>query len=297
VKPGDEIVRVRLELPAGAIVGRILDAEGKPATDGRILVMPRGGVPGGQAAHLGEILAELSGFGEADEDGRFRVEGLAAGEYRVLGATGHRLDAADVTLREGEEAQVEFRLDDVKLRRLVVHLADEEGKPVEGIVTITGGDGGVAESLALMMDEEAEGMLAGTGGAPTHEFFLAPGRYRVIASRRGLAPVLGELVDMRTNRELRLTLGPGVTVQLTLTDAAGPLANREVDVRNEHGLRLGGQSPIEIMLAPQAFRTDGGGVLELSNVPAGSYTLRIDGKEAGRFDVGRSPVTKRIRVE
>lgn len=294
VKEGDSVVTVRLETPVGSIVGRILGADGKPAKDGRVLAAPREGGKG-QARSLPELMEQLAGFGEADEDGRFRLIGLVPGEYRVLGALGPRLDVADVMLRAGEEAQVEFRLDDARLRRLLVRLEGADGKAVEGSVSLLGPDGGNAETLALM-DEDVE-ITAVPKGSATHEFFLASGRYRLVATAPGLASALGEPVEIAGDRDVTLTLGPGVRVELVLEGREGPLANRDVDIRNEHGIGLGGHSPFELMLGGQGLRTDGGGVLALDAVPPGRYTLLVDGKEKGRVEVAGAPVTKRIRVE
>ena len=46
-----------------------------------------------------DLMEQLAGFAETDEEGRFRVQGLEPGEYRVLGSIGSRLDAQSVTLR------------------------------------------------------------------------------------------------------------------------------------------------------------------------------------------------------
>jgi hypothetical protein len=293
VKEGDAAVTVRLEFPVGAIAGRILGMDGKPVK-GRVLVAPRDGGTG-QAANLADLMEQLAGFAEADEEGRFRVQGLVPGEYRVLGAAGPRLDVAQVTLREGEEAQVDLRLDDARVRRLVVRLEGADRKAVEGSVFLLGPDGGAAETLALM-DEDVD-ITAVPKGSATHEFFLAPGRYRLVATAPGLAPALGEAVEIAGDREVTLTLGPGVRVELTFEGPDGPLANREIDVRNEHGIRLGGHSPFEMLLGGQGLRTDGAGVLALDAVPPGRYTVLVDGKEKGRVEVAGAPVTKRIRVE
>lgn len=293
VKEGDAVVTVRLEFPKGGILGRVLGADGKPAGGARVLVAPRER-PSGQAANLMELMEQLAGFAEADAEGAFRVTGVAPGEYRVLAAVGRRLDAAIVTVREGAEAAVELRVDDARVRRLVVRLEDADRKPVEGTVIVLGADGGSAEVLALADDEEIE-----SGGTPaaTHEFFLAPGRYRLVARAPGLAPALGHAVEMAGDRDLTLALGPGVRVELSLEGPDGPLASRDVDVRNDGGIRLGGHSPLEMLLGGAVLRTDGQGILSLDAVPPGRYALLLDGRERGRFEVGAMPVAKRIRVE
>ncbi len=293
VKEGDAVVTVRLEFPKGGILGRVLGADGRPAGGARVLVAPREGRPG-QAANLMELMEQLAGSEEADTEGQFRVSGIAPGEYRVLAAVGKRLDAALVTVREGADATVELRVDDARVRRLAVRLEGPDRKPVEGTVVVLGAEGGAAEMLALSDDEEIEG---GGKSSANHEFFLAPGRYRLVARAPGLAPALGHAVEMAGDRETTLSLGPGVRVEISLEGPDGPLPNREVDVRTDAGIRLGGHSPLEMLLGGAGLRTDGQGILSLDAVPPGRYVLLLDGKEKGRFEVGATPVAKRIRVE
>lgn len=292
VKEGDSVVKVSLELPVGAIVGRILGADGKPVK-GRVLVTPRGGVAG-QVTTLAELIEQFAGSGEADEEGNFRVPGVAPGAYRVLGGAGRRLDAVDVDVREGEEARVELRLDDARLRRLVVRLESAERKPVEGSVMMLGAEGGSAEMMILAENDD---MVGRAKGSATHEFHLAPGRYRLIARAPGLAPALGEAVDLAADRDVTLTLWAGVRVELAFEGPDGPLPNRAVDVRNRFGMRLAGQTLLEMLLSGGMLRTDAGGVLALDEVPPGDYVILVDGKEQDHVQVGRSPVSRKIRVE
>jgi hypothetical protein len=290
VKEGDTVVTVRLEMPVGVIAGRVLGPEDKPAAGVRVIVAPRDG-PKGRGGNLADLIDQLAGFSEADAEGAFRAEGIAPGRYRVLAAAKNRLDALDVTLREGEEARVELRLDDARVRRLVVKLEGPDGKAVDGTLALLGPDGGAAETLALMSENIME-----QKASASHELLLAPGRYRLVASAAGLASALGVPVDVAGDREMTIALGPGVRVELAVEGPDGPLANRELDIRTEEGIRLGGHTAIELFLGPQALRTDGGGLFALPNVAPGRYRVALDGREIGTFEVGTAPVAKRLRV-
>jgi hypothetical protein len=186
---------------------------------------------------------------------------------------------------------VELRLDAARLRRLLVKL-EADGKAVDGSVALLGPDGGAAETLALMGDK-----ITKEKATATYELHLAPGGYRLVASAPGLASALGLPVDVAGDRELTIPLGPGVRVELRIEGKDGPVANRELDVRTEDGIRLGGHTPLELFLGPQALRTDGAGLLVLPNLAPGRFRVSLDGKEIGAFEVGATPVAKRLRVE
>jgi hypothetical protein len=71
--PGDDKSDLKLKLvPSGAITGRVLDSDGEPV-EGATISATAGAMSGG-------------GGRNTDEQGRFRVGGLAAGKYRLCAA-------------------------------------------------------------------------------------------------------------------------------------------------------------------------------------------------------------------
>lgn len=107
VAPGFTVAEVRLEEPARrtvlialqrglAIEGRVVDATGsgvrEVVVEGRAVRRPRSGLPTAESVPMtgGERVRA-----KADEEGRFRLEGLSPGSYRVSPASGGWLATAD----------------------------------------------------------------------------------------------------------------------------------------------------------------------------------------------------------
>ncbi|MHC4932133.1 MAG: MSCRAMM family protein [Planctomycetota bacterium] len=294
IREGDRVVTLEIRMGMGKVTGRVLSQEGKPVPGAGVLVLPaeRQASP---TRHIADLLEAVLGQADADGKGEFEIEGVGAGRYRVLCGFKGSLLTKDLTLREGEEAHVDFRFDPQRLHRLTVRLKDGTGEPVEGQVVLMGAGGGLAEAIALSSGDE-EDMMMGTLES-THQFQLAPGTYRFSASAEGFAKVLGSKVELNRDREVTVALQPGVEVRLEIRGPSGPITGSDLEVRSQDGFPVGTASTLfEVIFQPKSLRTDARGVVSLPRLPPGRYTVHLGEREVGSFRVGDRPVAKIIEV-
>lgn len=212
VAPGQSVDGVDRQLQKGAVIaGRILDPNGEPLPDARIIVMRRVTPPGASGAPARLIPAQ--GQGQTNDVGEFRVAGLAPGEYYVAAMTrppamfrgpGVSVDAAPrtpgaahtaiattyypgtsdqaaaqpIAVAAGAEVgNILFTMQSAPAFRVSGIVVDENGNPVAGAVVM------------LMGDPRNGGMFIGSlGSAHTQDNGrfdmddVPPGSYRASAS-------------------------------------------------------------------------------------------------------------------
>ncbi|MHC4225004.1 MAG: MSCRAMM family protein, partial [Planctomycetota bacterium] len=294
IREGDRVVTLEVRLGTGKVSGQVLNHEGKPVVGAGVLVVRTGRNPS-PTRDIADLIETVLGQADTAGKGRFEIEGVAPGRYRILCGFKGKLLTRELTLREGEQAGVDFRFDPQRLHRLTIRLKDHNGEPIAGHVALMGADGGLAETIALSSGDEEDMMMGPL--EPTHQYDLAPGTYRISASAEGLAKVLGREVVLNADREVVIRITKGVDVRLRLNGPSGPLAGTDLEVRSEEGFPVGAASSLfEVIFQPKSLRTDAHGVVALPPLPRGRYTVHLDDREVGSFRVGDRPVEKTIEV-
>ncbi len=232
--------------------GRVIDGRDHPVPDARVLAFP-------PAVGTGEAPPSPAGVA-TDVEGRFAIEQLAAGSYRVLieaagFPTAEKPDltapASDLTVRldgEGRSIAGQVELSGAPVVDATVALAAETGGPVRQ--TRTRADGGFV-----------------FGG-------LGAGSYALRAMEGDLASPIAHGVQIGregSRAPLKLALEPGRKLVGRVVEDSGNgqrgIASR-VEVRAEVAALAPGEDPL-----PALARTDAGGVFTVGPLLPGSYRL------------------------
>lgn len=253
---GGDPVAVTLQ-PAAAVIGRVVDGEGRPVAEAEIHLAWRDTLADAPERRLpsGTRMVRSS-----DEDGRFEFDRVRPGSAMVTISVEGRVDP--------EPQQVTAELDTVTellfvaSRGAVLHgfVYDSDDEPVEGAHVIATGAGTVT-------DAEGAYLLAGvqTGeGVKVRVRHPVHGRYE-------------EHLDLSAgdNRhDWEIPVAAVVSGRVTAREDEDPIAGAEVQLTGSDGV--------------PTFQatTDGDGVFEFPRVPAGTYTLTAtaQGYAAGRGD-------------
>ncbi|RMG94587.1 MAG: carboxypeptidase regulatory-like domain-containing protein [Deltaproteobacteria bacterium] len=170
VEPGEtSSVALRLEAPAGAVDGRVRAASGEPVAAARLWLRPAD--PG--------VLVPRAVAAMSDPQGRFAVEGLAPGPYRIV-VEGGRVRGGDrVTVEAGTRVETEVIVDDrICDARIVVRGPDGPLADVPVTLEPEDGPGGAAGGHTMVTSITDEDGVATAEG-------LAVGTYRVRAGAVG----------------------------------------------------------------------------------------------------------------
>jgi hypothetical protein len=286
---------VLLELLRGArVVGRVTDARGVPAASAHVRCLASAmddlTVESGPLPLAAEAAALPSGAGRAlgstrsataDAHGRFTVEDLIPGRYRVEvahpGSEPMRTD--ELTLAPGE-------------RRDLGTLALRAGFPVEGRVVDEGGAPleGARVIAARVGEGDDSGLYAATDGGGAFSLALPEGHYRLTASAPGHGRA-GTEVDVRAG-------APSAPVALTLARAEAIL---EGLVRDTGGRPLGRARllawPREAAAAsgpgtPTPIGTasaDVGGHFRMADLPAGELRIEVQHPDYPHVTMAATP--------
>ena len=191
-----------------------------------------------------------------DLDGRFAIEGLTAGSYRLL------VEAAGFPTAEPSPVTA-------PAAELVVHVAGE-GRSIFGRVELSGAP---AAGARVALAAELGGPMRETSTRPDGRFAfsgLGEGTYALRASRAELAsPTVRGIAAGRDEASLSapLTLAPGQRIVGRLVqDAGAALAGFEV--RAESAALAPGEDPLPILA-----RTAQSGAFTLGPLAPGSYRL------------------------
>lgn len=189
--PGD----VRLELAGtGTLSGRVNEIHGGEAVrNARVRVQPRGEPPGRDRRTA-----------TTDAEGRWKVEGLIAGDYDVTPQHNEFLPAAarTVTLRPGDaEERLDLALDPgLTFAGLVT---DDQGRPISGATVAASGTTEEGKPLGRQGSAGADGRFRLTG--------FVRGTYRLRAQAKGFQAQALEGLQGGEDR-LRLSLVPSPPV-------------------------------------------------------------------------------------
>jgi protocatechuate 3,4-dioxygenase beta subunit len=188
----------------GAITGRVLDANGDPLPDARIMAMRRGpsSAPGARL-----LPAPMQGMQQTNDLGEYRVSGLASGEYFIAAAprgmspfggpgvspapAGTARMTAAMTFYPGTTDQVAAQVIVVapgaEVGNIVFTMQTAPAFSVSGIVVDESGSP-VAHAVVMLMGVPRSGMLGPAGSAQSQDdgrFVIGEvtaGTYRVNAS-------------------------------------------------------------------------------------------------------------------
>jgi len=278
-----EPVKTVLELVRGArVVGKVLDPRGGAAGGARVrclasaiedltvqtgplpLAAEAAALPSGAGRALGTTRATV-----ADRDGRFTVDDLIPGRYRVEVAHGgaEPLRSDEFVLAPGERRDV----GKLALRPgfpVTGRVVDESGSPIDGARVVVAAGGASAASAGLSA-------LTDSGG--TFTLALPAGAYRLSATAagRGTAQVALDVVAGAPPPALELKLlRAEATLEGMIRDDGGrPLARARLSIWPAAAVEAVGSvgpPPIASGLA------DVGGHFTIRQLPAGDVRLEIN---------------------
>lgn len=129
----DSDVEVDFEIETNAIAGQVVDVEGRPVANAMVRIESRAGSSGLDAA--------ASRFASTDAQGRFTLEGVAAGAYTLVVTHGeHSVSRQPVSVVEGTTGQVEVVLEPADRVRIGVRRLD--GRALDQVQVIVLDDQG-----------------------------------------------------------------------------------------------------------------------------------------------------------
>lgn len=196
--PDVRTLEVTLDFPAGAISGRVVDADRNPVPRARVLELD-----GGAAALAGP-------------DGTFRLGGIAPGRTRLQARLGEReSDIVETIVEPDRDGAAELVLRDGGANELRVRILDVSGQPAAGAMLFIDGFG----SYLRIVTADGEGFA-------TTSFSTAfPSSVRLAAFHRGGWFLTGAMSGDAARNGYLARLEPQGTVRVTL-DEGGPLPVR-----------------------------------------------------------------------
>ncbi len=262
-------------LYGGAVNGRVVDKDGKPIRNFRVLVnFPRLQVPGDRGDGF---FAGYCGIGVrfTSADGTFVLTGVGAGSvYRItVLADGHgeavsdRVMAAPVNRLGGTEPLTLRAGPPAALR---VRTVTADGKPIaEAHVTLVNGELGLDKSFSWgYHDASWEAMERGRTGADGWAGFpgVSFGEATVLVQALGFGRYRAGWRNGQ--KELKVELAPEAVLAGLVRDAAG------APVRDFHVNLASGGDQISASVRPDAK-----GRFRIAELPAGTWTVSIRGAD------------------
>lgn len=269
-----------LSLDSGTLSGRVRASGGEGLANVQVVLLAEG-VAGNEG---------FRAFVITGDDGRYRFEGLAEGNYRATAGGPSFFGTAQnrsARTREGlrivagkELSGIDFELETGAI--LVGRLTDLHGKGVEGASL---------EARPVGQDRGEKGFFQGLSG-PDGRFRVVgvePGLSTVRVTKRGYAPTEEENVLFEAGKEtsLDLRIEEGVRLRVRVVDGQGaPLGGASGRVLDASGKLVDSLISFED-LVEFAQGGLGAGLLELGSFAPGSYRVRIEvqGKESQELPV------------
>ncbi len=269
---------VLLELVRGArVMGRVTDARGAAAAGAHVRCVASAmddlTVQTGQLPLAAEAAAMPSGAGRAlgstrgalaDAHGRFTVDDLIPGRYRVEVAQAgfEPLQTDELTLAPGERRD----LGALALRDgfpVAGRVLDDSGTPIEGARVTAGG-----------ADPSTAGLTTATDGAGSFSIALPAGSYRLTATAPGHGPTRAEVTvqvgAVPAPVELRLPRAEAVLEGLVRDNGGRPLGRARLLAWPRAPASVG---PSETPLG--STTADVGGHFRLADLPAGELRVEV----------------------
>jgi protocatechuate 3,4-dioxygenase beta subunit len=241
----------------GALEGTVVDADGKPVDGARVTL--------GRARGRNEEVTQgtfMRPRGEAvtSDGGRFKIDGLAPGEY-AAGATADGwapAQAASIAVKEREIARVELRL-------------APGGIALEGrVLDVGGGAVGGARIVALSRATGGPGrapILFQALSAPDGQYrlSLARGPYGLRVEADGYAPTNEQaFVARATKKDLRLVPAARLVGRIVERGTRRPIADAEVSVTSAHRMDF---------KMPREGKSDAEGRFAFTDLEPGTYEI------------------------
>lgn len=267
---GTDLDDVVLELPSGGhVTGVVRDEKGEPV--GGVSVNVRGPRWGGNA--------------KTNDEGRFRLDDVAVGEYRIVAQRGwsEQMRAPGATDDDTAGERIEIRADETTEIDLVVEsqggvitgrVLDEDGEPVaDAFVDATRESDSAAASAAGRRGRARWGswnkqpVLTDADGRFTLEDLAEQATYTVHANRKGGGEAMAEGAAPGTDVELRIE-STGVLGGVVKLAGGGAPERFEVSVKDEKA---------GIYESDRYLRTDG--TWTLTNLPAGTFEITVTAAE------------------
>jgi hypothetical protein len=282
---------LKLELLRGArVAGQVTDARGVPAASAHVRCVASAmddlTVEAGPLPLAAEAAALPSGAGRslgstrsasADAHGRFTVDDLIPGRYRVevTHAGSEPMLTDEITLAPGE-------------RRDLGALALRDGFPIEGRVVDESG-APIEEARVAAVGGGDSGLSAVTDGAGSFSLALPAGHYRLTASAPGHGGA-GAEVDVRQGM-------PSASIALRLMRAEAIL---EGLVRDTGGRPVGrarllawprdGAQGVDAAATPIGTTSaDVGGHFRMADLPAGELRIEVQHPDYPRVRISATP--------
>ncbi len=284
VEPGRETTR-DIELPRTGAAGRVVDEAGKPVAGAQVSLVPSR-LAGFRTGEMGETLKAFGSLTTADEEGRFRFEGLAPGEYVARAVREGRAAAYSDPFAVPEFGRGP---EDIVIRlprgsEVAVLVRDAAGKPVAGAFVYVTDDRGRTVPLSLMVAVQT----AADGSAALR---LAPGDYRVEVQKAGLPVVFAPLHVGGGGGSLEVVIPEPARLEVVVLGPGGaPVPGVAVDLLDEEGRSVVRRASADYVKdSGDRTRTDGEGRITFPLVAPGASRVRAvpgDGP----------PVTKEVRV-
>lgn len=258
--------RLDLELPGGAIVGRLLGTDGGPLPDQVVSLERRSGLPALTGMGMGNMT-------ETDADGRFLFEDLEDGTYDLrAGGAGFFSGSAEtaatvvsgVEVREGKPApDVTIRLEEPG--EVTGRVVDAGGRPAAGVTLFVRDEDGVLLARVSAVDTDANGRFVYRG--------LPAGNVLVEArGDAGSAAPVAVRVRSGGTTEVELRLSSSTLLRVRGVDAAGEPTRLRLSVLDAAGREMAGLralSGFQRRMA-QGFDT---ATREVGPLPPGTYTV------------------------
>jgi hypothetical protein len=100
------------------------------------------------------------------------------------------------------------------------------------------------------------------------------------------------------DRTVTLRFAAPLDVDLAIRKGPKAVAGAKVEIIQDNGVRLGpARSLLSLVQAPRMWRTDEEGELRLEGLAAGTYRVRVDGRDAGLLRIHKGGERKILDLD